>query len=120
MPKTITAFHDDELGTLYFESSEYINAPKTTTKEVEVTRGGITRGSDSDEKAGKFEDALQTVRKVAEKVVANIASIANKPDTIECKIGVSFSADAGVIFAKVGSECNLELTLTWEKEKPKA
>lgn len=115
MPNKLTTLHDDDLGTLYFESSEYVNSPKTTNKEIEVTRGG-----DSDEKTGKFEDALQTVRRVAEKVVANITSIANKPDTIECKIGVSFSADAGVIFAKVGSECNLELTLTWEKEKPKA
>lgn len=112
MPEKIIAIESDELGTLYFTANDY--RLSTTSNER-----GLTKIGRSDEKTDtRFETSLQTIKKVAQKVVDNIRSIENIPDEVECKIGVTFDAEAGVVFAKVGTECNLELTLKWVKEKP--
>lgn len=106
MSDKIISIESDDLGTLYFASSTY---------ELQV--GGMTKMSGE---SVKFEQALQTVKNVAQKVVNEIRSIEMMPDEVECKIGVTFDAEAGIVFAKVGTECNLELTLKWtKKEKAK-
>lgn len=112
MPDKIIAVESDELGTLYFTSSDYrLNSSSSERGLTKIGRG-------DDKTTTKFENSLQTIKKVAQKVVDNIRTIDMMPDEVECKIGVTFDAEAGVIFAKVGSECNLELTLKWVKEKP--
>lgn len=113
MPEKIISVESDELGTLYFSSTDY-----KITSSASPERG-LTKISRGNEKTTtKFEQSLDTIKKVAQKVVNNIRSIEMMPDEVECKIGVTFDAEVGVIFAKVGSECNLELTLKWTRDKP--
>lgn len=124
MPEKIIAIESDELGTLYFSTNDSrVDASSTTRGTSKITRSGDRSTPEADKTASTFEKSLETVKKVAQKVVANIRSIDAMPDEVECKIGVTFNSEAGVVFAKVGSECNLELTLKWTKEKkeePKA
>ncbi len=114
MSRKIVSIESDDLGTLYFEANDYNVADTGNSRGS----GGLEKIGRKDVPDGRFETALGTIKKVAEKVVAQIRSIENIPDEVECKIGVTFSADANVIFSKIGTECNLELTLKWIKEKP--
>lgn len=116
MPEKIMSIESNELGTLYFMSGDYniIKSEKASIEGDDL----IPIDQDGGEKAvAKFESSLKTVKEVALKIVENIRSIEMMPDELECKIGVTFDTEVGVIFAKVGTECNLELTLKWIKEK---
>lgn len=119
MSEKIIAIESDDLGTLYFSTndSRVDNSTNTTRGTSKITRSGEKSPPEADKTASTFEKSLETVKKVAQKVVANILTIEVMPDEVECKIGVTFNSEAGVVFAKVGSECNLELTLKWTKEK---
>lgn len=123
MPEKIIAIQSDELGTLYFSTSDSrVDASSTRSGTSKITRSGDKSTPEENKTASSFEKSLETVKKVAQKVVANILDIEMMPDEVECKIGVTFNSEAGVVFAKVGSECNLELTLKWtkaKKEEPK-
>ena len=101
----IIPFEDAELGTIWIEVSSESDIPTRGTEKV----GG---GSDQ-----KFDDALATVRGIAGKIISQITTLPNRPDEVECKIGIKFNAQAGVVLAKVSSEGSLELTLKWKNEK---
>ena len=103
----IIPFEDAELGTIWIEVSSESAMP---------TRGTSKVGSEATAK--KFDDALATVRGIAGKIISQITTLPNRPDEVECKIGIKFNAEAGVVLAKVSSEGSLELTLKWKNEKP--
>jgi hypothetical protein len=102
----IISFEDAELGTIWIEVSSESGMPTQGTSKV---GGGAT--------TPKFDDALATVRGIAGKIIGQITTLPNQPDEVECKIGIKFNAEAGVVLAKVSSEGNLELTLKWKNEK---
>jgi len=106
MLKTIQ-FQDDELGVIYFEVEEANTSPTRSD--------GMTKVGDENTR-GKFEDALKTVRGIAGKLIHQIASIPQSPDEVECKIGIKFNVEAGVIIAKTSTEGNMEITLKWKKD----
>ena len=60
-----------------------------------------------------FEDALETVGVVAEKVHAALENLVSKPEKVSVEFGVKFSAEAGVFVAAGGVDANLKLTLCW-------
>jgi len=100
----IISFQDEDLGTIYFE-----------VEPTSLPREGMTKVGDENAH-GKFETALQTIRGIAGKLITQITSIPQRPDEVECKIGITFNVEAGVIIAKTSTEGNLEITLKWKND----
>ena len=93
----------------------------------EVTQTGTrqfgTGNTPSEKTKEKFEQSIEVLQSVSKSVISqlNNAAEALKPDEIEIKLGVKFSAEAGAFIAKTSAEGNLEVTITWKKEnKPMA
>jgi Trypsin-co-occurring domain 1 len=105
----IIPFEDAELGTIWIEVASESPEPARGMSKV---GGGAT--------SQKFDDALATLRGIAGKIIGQITDLPNRPDEVECKIGIKFNAEAGVVLAKMSSEGSLELTLKWKNEKTPA
>ncbi len=63
----------------------------------------------------KFESALGMINLVSSKVVKTLGETVNKPNEITVEFGVKFSAGAGALLAKAGTEAHLNVTLVWKK-----
>lgn len=86
--------------------------------EDDVSTGGLANISDSGftRSKKKFEEALQMVNHVSNKVISQIKKIQDSPEEVCVKLGVKFSAEAGVVIAKSSTEGNLEIAITWKKQ----
>lgn len=97
---------ESEYGIILVESAD--------AKEV-MTRGSGTRDAIGVIAKQKFEDALRTIKAVSNNIIGKADEFLNSPDEINIKIGLKFTAEAGVIFAKSSTEGNLEISITWKK-----
>lgn len=63
----------------------------------------------------RFESVMNLVKETAESTHKGIKDIKDesRPSAYEISFGMKFSANAGVVFAKVGSEGNFQVKLTW-------
>ncbi|MDQ3933899.1 MAG: hypothetical protein M3340_04630 [Actinomycetota bacterium] len=64
-----------------------------------------------------LDNAMGTIRGVAAKTKAGIDSIVDKPDEVEVSFGITLTAEAGALVAKVGGEATLQVTLAWSEPK---
>ncbi len=64
-----------------------------------------------------FDEVLDKVKPVAATIIAKFHDLT--ANEVEVKFGLQLTADAGVIFAKLGSEFNYEITLKWQENKSK-
>jgi hypothetical protein len=77
-----------------------------------VTRGLV--GSGPVERAQKsFEDALGTIRTVADAVLAQLAGLARHPDEIKVEFGLELTANAKAMVVAAGTTAHLQVGLTW-------
>lgn len=67
----------------------------------------------------KFETSLNVLQSVSQAVITKLNETADilKPDEIEVKVGLKFTAEAGAIIAKSGIEGNIEVVIKWKNEK---
>ena len=107
--------HNDKL--LEFESSDGLILIEI---EDNIKTGGVVEVSASGraKAAKKFEEALSTVKNVAGSVINKIKEIEASPDEVSVKLGIKFNVEVGVVIAKCSKEGNLEITMTWKKDKP--
>ena len=61
--------------------------------------------------AQRLEQALQTVRPTAERVLAAVKDLA--PDQKEIELGIKLNAEAGALIAKTSAEAHFTVKLTW-------
>jgi|SRR5687767_5792891 hypothetical protein len=63
----------------------------------------------------RFDNIMNLVRQTAQSAHSTLERIPqpSRPTESEIKFGLKLSADAGVVFAKVGSEGTFEMTLRW-------
>jgi len=61
-----------------------------------------------------FDKALDDIKPVLATVVSKLKDIS--PNETEVKFGVKLAANAGVVFASLGSELTFEITVKWSKE----
>jgi len=87
--------------TVAFESAEAVG-PRTFS------------GGDIADPEQKLADMANGLHKVAESLREKLT-----PDEISIEAGVTFSAEAGIFFAKTAVEGNLTVSLTWTKPEPK-
>ena len=87
--------------------------------EVDQTAGGGLKhvsSSDKIEKAKqRFEEAVETIKTVANALVARTADLAQSPDEFSVEIGLAFKAEAGVVIAKTSTEGHLKVSMKWKK-----
>jgi Trypsin-co-occurring domain 1 len=60
-----------------------------------------------------FEQAADTIREIASKILAQLADLG--PETVTLELGIKFSAEFGAILAKAASEGNCKITVKWKK-----
>lgn len=96
-----------EFGTILIESEEKV-------QQMGTYRGSESPNKEIEKAKSKFEEAISTIKIVAESVVKKTKEVLDSPDEIEIKIGLKFTAEAGAIIAKTSAEGNLEVTLKWK------
>lgn len=80
---------------------------------VRAARAEVTPGK----AAKKFEDALVTVKSVAERIIQQLDSLRRAPDQAEVEFGLNLKADVGAFVAKAGTEAHFKVKLTWTTAK---
>jgi len=61
-----------------------------------------------------FHKALDTIRVIASDIGTSVDKIANRPDKLEFSFSLKIDANANAIVAKIGSEAQFEVKLTWD------
>ena len=106
MDKVLAEFRLESGETFLAEVPEPVSAD--AVEEVSVLDEPVLKARQT------FEASLDQVMPVASAAMEKLRSGLTTPaDGIEVKFGLNLSADAGVIFASVGGEVNLEVTLRW-------
>lgn len=63
-----------------------------------------------------FERVANKAKLIGEEIAAQFAGISPMPTSYSVAFGVTLTAGAGVVFATVGAEASLTVTLAWEKK----
>jgi hypothetical protein len=64
-----------------------------------------------------FARALEHIKAAASELQMALASVAIPPESCEVSFGIKFSASAGVILAKAGTEANFAIKMSWSNKK---
>jgi len=67
--------------------------------------------------ATTFEDALGSIKPLANAVVSKLQNLNYPPDEIGVEFGVSFKADGNAILTRVGADASFKVNLNWKREK---
>jgi hypothetical protein len=57
--------------------------------------------------------AMSTIRSMAERVRGTVAQMSVRPDSVEVEFGIKFDAEAGAVIAKTGIEAAVTVKLAW-------
>ena len=90
----------------------------TILVEVDLPEGGIQRAGREGEivKATQsFDEALEHVRPVAQKIISTLRTLTDVPDEMTVEFGIKLGARAGVVIASADVEANYKLTLKWKR-----
>ncbi|GAA3935133.1 CU044_2847 family protein [Actinomadura viridis] len=61
----------------------------------------------------RLEDALKSVRGMAESALTALKDVSVTPDTVELEFGVKLNAAAGAVIARTSVEGHMKVKLTW-------
>jgi hypothetical protein len=64
-----------------------------------------------------FAAALEHIKTAASQLQTALASVAIPPQSCEISFGIKFSASAGVILAKAGTEAHFGIKMSWSNKK---
>ncbi len=80
----------------------------------EVSDDGIIEGLNQ-----SFSSVLNLIKKIAENTYEGLQDITEKakPDEFQVSFGIKLSGEAGVVFAKAGSEGAFQIALKWKAKK---
>ncbi len=67
--------------------------------------------------ATSFENALSSVRPIANAVVSKLQNLNYPPDEIGVEFGLSFKAEGNAVLTKVGGDASFKVNLNWKREK---
>ncbi len=69
------------------------------------------------EAAVTFEEALGSIKTVAQGVVRQVKELGDPPDEVVVGFGIKLTGSANVVLASGSAEANLDVTLTWKSDK---
>jgi hypothetical protein len=101
-------------GTIVMENGQEVLFELEGPYRGPVSDEGIVRGLQE-----RFDRVMALVQETAQSTRSTLASMAEdaKPSEYEIKFGLKLTADAGVVFAKAGTEGTFEVTLRWGAQK---
>lgn len=85
--------------------------PSPGMRSVSLTPADIAQKS-----AQALDTAMLTIRQMAQKTMATIDTLANKPSEVELEFGIKLNTEAGAIIAKTSGEASLKVKLLWERK----
>jgi hypothetical protein len=89
--------------------------------EVDVPEGGgferVSRTDEITKASISFDQALDQVKPVAQKVIKKLRDITDPPDEITVEFGLKLGAKAGMVLASADAEANYTVTLTWNRDQ---
>jgi hypothetical protein len=97
-------------GTIFVE----VDLP-TTTGDDRIPAG--QPGKKIIEAAGSFEEALGSIKTIAQSVVQQVKELADQPDEVMVSFGIKLTGSANIVLASGSAEANLEVTMTWKSDK---
>jgi hypothetical protein len=65
--------------------------------------------------AEALENAMRTVRAMAQWVETTIDDLAGNPDQVEVEFGVKMDFEGQALIAKAGAEAAISVSLTWQR-----
>jgi len=86
-------------------------APSAGMRSVSLTPADIAK-----ESAKALDKAMLTIRQMAQKTMATIDTLSNKPSEVELEFGIKLNTEAGAIIAKTSGEASLKVKLLWERK----
>lgn len=109
MKKMKTVEFQSDYGTVLIE----VEDQKPTTRNF----GASEKDIEKSEK--QFNQSIDVLKNVSSSVISKLNETKDnlKPDEIEVKVGLKFSAELGAIIAKSSMEGNLEVTIKWKNDK---
>ncbi|XIE81023.1 CU044_2847 family protein [Streptomyces sp. SBR177] len=66
--------------------------------------------------AGRFEEGLDQVRRMAGRTLERMVALPRPPSTVELEFGVKFNVETGAVIARTGVEGHLKVKVVWERE----
>lgn len=86
---------------------------------VEFDQTGLVKVNASpeemaDKSAKAVDQAMYTIKEMAERVTETMQSIAMKPQAVEVAFGLKLNAETGAMIAKAGVEASINVKMTWE------
>ena len=86
----------------------------------EMAPGPVTRGMGRDDAitdraSTTFEEAAASVTPAAQALVTKLKGLHDAPDEISLEFGVQLSAEAGAFIAKVATEANFRISMSWKR-----
>ena len=79
-----------------------------------ISTNGGKRGED--EPPRSFDEALERVRPMAERLIEKLHDMAEQPDEVEVQFGIKLSAEVGAFIASAATEANFNVKLVWAKQ----
>jgi Trypsin-co-occurring domain 1 len=83
----------------------------------EPTAVGVRAVALTDKGEVDFAAALEHIKTAASQLQTTMASVAIPPKDCEISFGIKFSASAGIVLAKAGTEANFGIKMSWSNEK---
>lgn len=77
-------------------------------------QGGFRPASPGATIRKSMSEVLEPLRLYAKGISSKVLSMEPRPDEVEVKVGIKITGEAGVIFAKAGTEGSMEITLKWK------
>ena len=97
-----------------------VGGGKSIIIEVEDSTPGMVPAAAHGDLVAKskqgFEQALETIGPIAEKLLDKLGEITRVPDEIGIEFGLKLGFQAGAVIASGSTEANFKVSLTWKRE----
>ncbi len=70
----------------------------------------------ADKSKEAINKAMDTIHHMAERTIAAIDTVTNKPSEVEVEFGIKLDAESGALIAKTGAEASLTVKMVWKRD----
>jgi hypothetical protein len=86
--------------------------PRPGVQQTALTPAVVVQKS-----AEALDSAMNAIHSMARRVAATVDALSDPPGQVEVEFGLKLTADAGALIARAGSECTINVKLSWERQK---